>query len=353
MQKVFTKTIPFLMTLIMAFVLIGGTAWSSQDKPIELLYGTFDPPMAVFARAAVAWGKELEERTKGRVKVKFSWGMAKPGELYELTKKGVIDVGFTIPGFSPGLFPFSQITGLPFVFPSAEIGSKALNAYIKKGYWDKEYENVKALFAYTAAADSIYTSKKSVKKMEDLKGLKIHAGGPEISERVKLMGGVPAFIPYPELYGALQKGVVDGMVMGYAIMEIFKLYEVTKFAMEPPMGTGVMVIAMNKKTWNRLPGDIQGIIDDVSKKHYLEFGRAWDGACDRGKKLFLDAGGQVNELNQAELKMVSKAVQPIWGQWTGAMEKKGMPGKKAVNDMYAILKDLGVEMPAVGYRPDH
>jgi TRAP-type C4-dicarboxylate transport system substrate-binding protein len=353
MKTSLVKSFFYVGVLTFALWFNGGAQLLAQDKPIKLLYGTFDPPKAVFSEAAKRWGKELEAMTNGRVKVDFSWAMAKPGELYDLTKKGIIDIGLTIPVFSPGLFPLFQVVGLPFVIPTAEIGSKALNAYIDKGYVDKEHENVKVLFSYTVAADSIFTRKKSVTKMENIKGLKIHAGGPENSKRIELMGGVPVFIPYPEMYGAFQKGIIDGMVMGFAIMEIFRLFEVTQYAMEPPMGTGAVAVVMNKRKWNQLPANIQGIMDDLSKKHYIEFARAWDRGCDRGKKLFLDAGGKINELNPAELKKVSKAIEPIWEHWITAMEKKGMPGRMAVKDMYKIIKDLGVENPAVGYTLDH
>lgn len=353
MKKSSIKVILSLCVLTLTICAVGQIPLLAQDKPVKLLYGTFDPPMAVFSQAAARWGKELEAITNSRVKMDFSWGMAKPGEHHDLTKKGIIDIGMTVPVFSPGLFPFAQIVGLPFVFPTAEIGSKALNAYLNKGYVDKEHENVKVLFAYTVAADSIFTRNKGITSMNDIKGLKIHAGSPEHSKRVKLMGGAPVFIPYPEMYGAFQKGIIDGMVMGYAIMEVFRLFEVTKYEMRPPMGSGAVFIVMNKTKWNRLPADIQGIIDDLSKKHFIEFARAWDGGCDRGKKLFLDAGGQIKELSPAELKKVSKTIEPVWDQWITDMEKKGMPGRMAVKDMYMIIKDLGIENPAVGYTLDH
>ncbi len=91
----------------------------------------------------------------------------------------------------------------------------------------------------------------------------------------------------------------------------------------------------------------------MTKKYCIENGRAWDAGCERGKKLFLDAGGRINELNASEINKANQLIQPMWEGWIAAMEKKGLPGKKAVDDMYAILKGLGVENPAIGYAPGH
>lgn len=343
----------FLCSLVSIIFMVTGIqpTWASKDKPIKILYGTFDPPQAIFSQVAKQWATELEEKTNGRVKVELSFGFGKPGEMYDMVTKGMIDVAQCIPGFTPGMFPYSEIVGLPFVIPTAEIGSKAITRFVEKGYKDRAYNAVKPLFYFTCSGDSIITKKRAVKQIEDLKGLKIHAGGPQISDRIKLMGGIPVFIPYPELYGALEKGIVDGMVMGYAIMEIFRLHEVTNYNVEPPMGTGALVYVMNNRKWKKLPADIQQTIDELSQKYHLEYARAWDASCKRGKDLFRKAGGQEFTLDSEQISIVDQQVASIWEKWINGMEKRKLDGKKAVNEFYNILKDLGVENPAIGYTP--
>lgn len=342
------KLILFVSVLTATILVFGQAPLIAKDKPIKLIYGTFDPPSGVLAQSATYWGEELEARSKGKIKVEYLWSQ-KPGELFDMTKSGIIDVGYTVPGFNTGMFPYSEIVGLPYVIPTAVIGSKGINAYYKKGFTDKASAEVKVLFSGAMAADSIYTKDKAITKLADIKGLKIHAGTTEISNRIKLMGGVPVFIPYPELYGSLQKGIIDGMVMGYAVMEIFRLFEVTKYAMAPPMGTGVFSVVMNERTWNKIPPELQKIIDDVSGEFYIQYAQAWDKACERGKELFLDAGGQINTLDKTELQKVNEAIHPIWGQWVKQVKKKRLKGQEAVDAMYDILKGLGVEDPAIGY----
>lgn len=353
MKKALIKSFFCMVTLILAICIAGQCQLWAKEKPIKLLWGTFDPPMALFSQVTKRWAKELEEQTGGKVKVDCSFGFGKPGEIFNLVEQGVIDFGPCIPSFNPGQFPLSDIVQLPFVIPTAETGSKAMTKFVNKGYKDPAYESVKTLFFMTCSSDSILLKNKAIAKVEDLKGLKIHAGGPQISQRMKLMGAVPSYVHYPELYPAIQKGVIDGMVMGYAVIEIFRLHEVLKYAVEPPMGTGAVVHVMNKKKWDRLPADIQKTMDGLSKKYCIENGRAWDAGCERSKKLFLDAGGRIIELSASEINKANQLIKPMWEGWIAAMERKVLPGKKAVDDMYIILKELGVENPAIGYAPDH
>lgn len=338
--------------MALAVFITGNNTLLAQKKPIKLVYGHFDPPMSPWAAPMKSWAKALEERSGGRVTVEFSWAVDKPGELFYLTEKGIVDIGFSVPSYgSPGKFPFAEIVGLPFVFPTAEISTKAMTEFNKRGYLDKAFEKVKVLHFLSATGDIIYTSKKSVTTLADLKGLKLHAGTPTIQRRVTLIGGVPIQISYPEMYGAFKKGIIEGMVMNWAIMAIFRLYEVTKYAIPPAIGTGSMVVVMNKKTWKKLPADVQTFIDETSEQYAIEYIRAWDAINDRGKKLFLDNGGQILEWKPGEINKMNALITPIWDEWITDMEKKGLPGRKAVDDLYNILKDLGIENPAVGYAP--
>lgn len=351
MKRRFFRASFLVLVLTMFFFTLTPAAWSASDKPIQLLYGSFDPPKNFFSEVWANFAKELSERSNGRAEVKFNWFCAKPGEFFQLSKKGIVDFGWALPSVNPGMFDLSEIVELPWIFPSCEIASKAINAYFEKGYVDKRYEEVKVLWVGAMNSDYILLGKKPVKTMDDFKGMKICAAGPIMAQRVKMMGGVPTFVPFPEQYSAMKKGIVDGSVMGFPLMINFRLYDVSKNALAPPMGTGMYAITLNKKKWNSLPSDIQAILVDMGKKNVIHFARAWDSACVRGEKLFHEKGGKIHKLEGRELEKAFKMVQPIWQDWITKKEKKGLPGKKAVEDMYAILKDLGIENPAIGYTP--
>lgn len=166
--------------------------WSAQEKPIKLLFGAFDPEPQ-FGPVMKGWARDLETRTNGRVKVEMSWASAlgRPHDYYDIVKRGLCDVGQIVPGFTPGMFPMADIVALPFKVPTSEIGVKTLIEFAKKGYLDKEFNDVKVMFFYTGMGDTIFTTKKEIKTVADVKGLKIITAIPAQDVRIKKMGGTP------------------------------------------------------------------------------------------------------------------------------------------------------------------
>lgn len=351
MKKAITKALVFIFVITVAIVLVGNRPLFAEAKPINLLFATFDAPFGPFSKVKMEFAKEVEEKTGGRVKVQIKWVMGKPGELFELTEKGVVDIGWDTQTLIPGLFPLTEIFELPFIIPTAEIGAKAIHEYMKRGFRDKAYDNVKLLWTLTSDAHNILAKKKAITKLDDFKGMKLGVGGTKQTRFASLIGAVPVFMPMPEMYSSLQKGIIDATIFGFPMLHQFRLFEVGKYVMGPPMITGQIMCPMNKGKWNSLPADIQKIIDGMSYKYAIKSAQAWDLFSKRGQQKFLDTGGQMNTLSQEELNKLSKAAEPIWDEYINEITKKGFNGKKAVDDVYNILKELGVENPAVGYKP--
>jgi len=354
MKRRIGKMMVFLVIAALPFFLLNGNVWSAQNKPIKLLFAAFDPEPAQWGQAMKDWAKDLEERTKGRVKVDISWASAlgRPHDYYDFVKKGICDVAQVVPAFVPGMFPMSDVISLPFIVPTAEIGGKALMEFAKKGYLDKEFEDVKVLFLYTGIGDTVFTTSKPVKTLADVEGLKIIGAAPPICNRIKIMGSVPISMGSPmDLYPLLQKKTADGLVLNYPIIIAFKLQEVLKYSIEPGMGTGLSALMMNKKYYQKLPSDIQAILNEMAEKHAFNFAAAFDKRSDFAKDLFVKAGGQFTQWSPQDMAKMGDQFELIWKSWIEENEKKGLPARQALNDFYHILEDLGVENPAVGYRP--
>src|SRR4030043_258193 len=137
--------------------------------------------------------------------------------------KGVADITFHTLSNNPGRHPISEVLHLPFVIPSSEVGGKVLTQLYREFPEIKaEFDEVKVIGLGTIDTWNFHTLKKPVQKMEDLRGLKFRVPGGIASEAVKALGGVPIGIPVPELYLSLQKGVIDGTVMGWEGVASFR-----------------------------------------------------------------------------------------------------------------------------------
>ena len=86
-------------------------------------------------------------------------------------------------------------------------------------------------------------------------------------------------------------------------------------------------------------------------KYSKMFGMGWDKMCDMGRDLFLKTGGKEVQWAPSAIEKRAELEGPMWEAWIADKEKRGLPGRQAVDDLYYIFKDLGVDPTAVGYAP--
>ena len=120
-----------------------------------------------------------------------------------------------------------------------------------------EYKDVHVLTVWASSPYFLITTKKQVKTMEDLKGMKIRVVGGPPTQQMKALGAVPVLIPMPDTYQALDKGVIDGMGNAWEAIYAFKLYEIVKYYTMIPLTASYFTLSMNKQKWESLPKDIQ------------------------------------------------------------------------------------------------
>lgn len=121
------------------------------------------------------------------------------------------------------------------------------------------------LLLYSSTPFFIITTKKQIKNMEDFKGLKIRVpGGEAIKLTMESVGAVPIGMCAADLYQSLEKGVIDGSICNWDLLESFRLYEVAKYYTFGPFNAGAMGVAMNQGKWDTMPKEVQDQIMSVS-----------------------------------------------------------------------------------------
>lgn len=292
--------------------------------------------------ALIPWMKKIEAATNGKLKFKvyYSQTLSKGPDAWNAVKNGIADTGWCFHAYWPGMTSLSDVISLPSLpFNTSEEASAALwKLYEKFPSIREQYKDNHVLLLYTTSPYFLITSKKQVKNLDDLKGLKIRMMGGPSTEMMKALGGVPVSVPMPENYMALQKGVTDGMGSPWEAINSFRLYEVVKYY---TLGTNFPVVyfsvAVNKRKWNSLPKDIQAAITAESGLKGAKFwGRnMFDNARQPMLEKAKKAGYPVNmyTLPKAEQdKWREIGGKPIWDKWLAKMKKEGHPEAKEILD---------------------
>ncbi len=320
----------------------GGDAQSATPaRPadvIRLSYSIFFPPTHVQCIAATNWASEIQKRTGGRVQITVypAGSLSKADQCYEGVTKGISDLGMSCFAYTRGRFPLIEGLDLPVGYPDGMTATRIANAMIQK-YQPAELADVKTLYVH-AHGPGILASKKPVRSLADLKGLKVRATGLS-AKIVESLGATPIAMSQPETYEALSKGVVDATLCPIETLKGWKQGETIEYVIDATaVGyTTAMFVVMNKDKWAALPADIQQIFLDVSREWIAKHGEAWDQADQAGREYVTELKRQFIDLPDAEQQAWKTAVKPVLDTFVAQAKTKNLPGEELLADIQAEL----------------
>jgi TRAP-type C4-dicarboxylate transport system substrate-binding protein len=312
-------------------------------QTIQLTYSNFFPPSHVQSQLADSWCKEVEARTNGRVKIKYypSGTLTKADECYEGVVKGRSDLGFSMLAYSQGRFPVMGTVDLPLGYTNGKVATAVANE-IYRQFKPKELSDTEVMYLHALGPNLINTRGKAVRRLEDIRGLRIRVPGVSNALVAKSLGAVPIAKPMPEYYQLVKSGSVNGCIHPLEALKGWKLAEVENYvtASYPIASTSTFFVVMNKNRWNSLPKDIQDIIKAINVEWIPQHGEAWDTTDKEGMLFFLNHGGQIIGLDDQEAARWKKAVAPIVDDYAKMLDEKGLNGRKTVDAAIAILKTM-------------
>ena len=269
------------------------------------------------------------------------WGVS--NKQYNLILTGVADISAIDPGNTPGVFPRVDALTLPLFWKSNEASSRVFSDLMHKYMADTEFKKVKVVWTHTTGGYHVFTTTKPVKTLEDFEGMKFGVHSPMLTEIVKAFGAVPVFILVPEMYTALERGLLDGVLFGpNGAIAALRFPEVTKYrTYNVGVSTDPMVQVMNLDVWNSLPPDIQKIFDDTGPEWSKQVGAGFDEwdliAKQRIEEYDKKAGNPpIYYLPKSEKARWKEALQPVIDKWIEGEEAEGRPGRAMVEDLYAL-----------------
>ncbi len=270
--------------------------------------------------AVVRMGKKLEAATNGRLSVQMFPSMQLGGEkeMIEQAQVGALAMARISVGPMGPIVPELNVFNLPFMFRDAAHMEKVIDGPIGdemlKKLSDHPTANLIGLCWMNAGSRNVYNSKRPIKTVDDLKGLKIRMmGNPVFVDSMNALGGNGIAMGFDQLINAMQTGVVDGAENNepsYASGQHFryaKYYSNTGHLMIPE------ILVFSKKIWESLSKDDQALIMKLAKEAQQEQRKLW---YDREKSALEEmkkAGAEINDVT--DKKPFQAAVKPVWDKY--------------------------------------
>ena len=270
--------------------------------------------------ATESMGKKLEAATIGRLSVQMfpSAQLGAEKETIEQTQIGAIQILRVSAGALGPIVDDVNVVNMPFLFKNTAHAQKMMDGPIGQELLDRISANANAglvaLCWMDSGARSIYNTKRPVKSIEDLKGLKVRViGNPIFIDMMNALGGNGIAMGYDQVFGALQTGVIDGAENNppsYVFSNHYtaaKYYSLTEHLIIPE------VLMFSKKAWTSLSADDQTLIKKFAREAQLEERELWkkyeQTAMDKAKA----AGCEIIEI--ADKTPFQNAVKPVWDKY--------------------------------------
>lgn len=288
------------------------------------------------------WVEELEKRSGGRIHVEtyFAGALSPMSECFNTVKEGLADLTEAVLGNAHGQFPYHERTW-EIADPALALTQGTSIMYqIQKEFPQvmKEFDGAKLLFTYDMNSEHVIGTKQPVTSLGGFKGLKIATwGGPITSARIRALGAVPVPMPPPDIYMALQSGIVDGVLTNSSMLISWRYADLVRHLTCINMLGASVFCAMNTETYENLPEDLQKIIDDMC-------GEFTDQLFDKYRNVELmyikewkeKYGGELHILSDAEYEEARRLFRPADQMWIAALNDAGLPGQK----MYDRIREL-------------
>ena len=292
-------------------------AASAQAEAVKLKFSSFEPPQSFGpAKVYTPWIKSVDEASGGTLHIDLYAGgaLGKPTAQLQIVEQGVADMSLLVPSFTPGRFEYNEIGELPFLWDDPVVAGVAVQHLIDKGLL--KYPGIKVLAATMTAAYQLHTVK-PVKKLEDVKGMKIRAAGPIFRNVAEAMGAVPVGIPTPSVAENISRGVLDGTMNDWTLMEAFRILDVTHNHFDFPLGGVIALLAMNQKVYDGLPAKAKAAIDKYSGDY---FSKLWGNVVNAETKRIVakvkaDGKDTIVEPDAAQRKHWEATLRPVIDQW--------------------------------------
>jgi tripartite ATP-independent transporter DctP family solute receptor len=310
------KAIPALIGLILLMTLIPALE-TEAAKPIVLKLNSTAPKGHYLANAIDVFAEETKKESNGELEIKHFYSSALGGEreTLEALQMGTIEMSTASDGIMGAFVPDWKILSMPFLIQD-------VNQYValqqtdlgKKLLASAENYGLKVLSSTIIAFRYPTNNVRPITAPESFKGIKMRTQeNPVQIEMMKALGASATPVPWPELYTALQTGLVEGQMNEYGAIHLRKFWEVQKYVTEMPTLPCTTQILISKRVWDRLSPEHRKILEEGNNRLSQTMARKAE-AQENEYKQDIIATGQIelNVLDKAQYPRFVEVLRPVY-----------------------------------------
>lgn len=313
------------------------TAASAQEFTFKL-HHLLSAKSPAHANMLAPWAEQVEKNSNGRVKIEIFPAMSlggKPPELIQQARDGVVDIVWTVNGYTPGLFPRTEVFELPGIYKNDTTATNLAMFDMFESDLRQEYKGVEVMWLHVHGGQAIMTVDKEVRSPADMAGMKMRIPTRTGAWVIETLGASPLATPVPEVPTALSKKTIDGTLLPWEIIPPLKLQNQINYFIEghdsTRLGTTSFQVSMNQARWDGLPEDIQKAFRDASGRDWWgKVGEIWRAGEDFGISIAVKAGKKHIVLSEAETNAFLETLEPVVDKWVEEVSSKGIDGAALV-----------------------
>ena len=312
-------------SIVTAGIFVAATAFASSaafaQQKMVLKASDVHPTGYPTVVAVENLGKKLDAATNGRISVQMYPSMQLGGEkeAVEQAQVGAIAFARVSVGALGPVIDDLNVFNLPYVFRNTTHMQHVIDGPIGQELLEKVTNSGKGLIGLCwmdAGARNFYNTKKPIKTMADLKGMKLRVmGNPMFVDMANSMGGNGVAMGYDQVFSALQTGVVDGAENNPPSFVFDNHYQVAKFYTVDEHLIVPEMLVFSKKAFDAMSKEDQALLMKFSKEAQQEERKLWEvyeqQAMDKAKA----AGIQIIQVSDADKKAFQDAVKPVWDKY--------------------------------------
>lgn len=273
------------------------------------------------------------EKTGGNFAIKLHWGesLSPSKENVDGVKIGAFQLALTSANFHPGKVPTWEIISLPFLpIQDLNVQARVLTAYyqLPAVAADGARWNAKVILPNLLPAYELMGVGQAPKTVNDLKGRRIRALG-QMSTALAKVGAVPTSMPSPELFGSLERGLLDAVSLDPTNFKAYRIHEIGKwYTTNLALGTAHGAFIVGIDSYNKLPPQYRKLVDDGAKDGLPKQIAQYEIEIKEAIELYNKGGLTAVMFGKDDIAKFQEVARPIWDTFAADLEAKGYPGKQ-------------------------